>query len=138
MSCQRGFRADYDKRIHDEERVMFGAMIFKDLLISDLIVHAGRYHTDTEIVSRETTGQINRTTWGEVAVSARKLASALETLGLQKGDRVATLAWNNHRHLKVWFAVSGGGYVCHTLNPRLHPEQFAFICNDAEIGRAHV
>jgi len=110
---------------------MFGSMMFKDLLISDLIVHAGRYHTDTEIISRETTGQINRTTWGEVAISARKLASALETLGLQKGDRVATLAWNNHRHLKIWFAVSGGGYVCHTLNPRLHPEQFAFICNDA-------
>ncbi len=110
---------------------MIGSMIFKDLLISDLIVHAGRYHTDTEIVSRETSGQISRTTWGEVAISARKLASALEALGLQKGDRVATLAWNNHRHLKIWFAVSGGGHVCHTLNPRLHPEQFAFICNDA-------
>jgi len=110
---------------------MIGSMMRQELLISDLIVHAGKYHADTEIVSRETTGVINRTCWGEVAAASLKLASALETLGLERGDRIATLAWNNHRHLKIWFAVSGGGYVCHTLNPRLHPEQFVFICNDA-------
>jgi len=110
---------------------MLGSMMRKELLISDLIVHAGKYHADTEIVSRETTGELNTTNWGEVAQASRKLASALDGLGLEMGDRVATLAWNNHRHLKIWFAVSGGGKVCHTLNPRLHPEQFIFICNDA-------
>lgn len=110
---------------------MLGSMMKKELLISDLIVHAGKYHTDTEIVSRETNGEMNTTNWGEVADASRKLASALGTLGLTQGDRVATLAWNNHRHLKVWFAVSGGGMVCHTLNPRLAPQQFIFICNDA-------
>ncbi|MDV4146289.1 long-chain-fatty-acid--CoA ligase [Shimia sp. FJ5] len=110
---------------------MLGAMMHKDLLISDLIVHAGKYHADTEIVSRETTGDMNTTTWSAVASSSRQLASALGTLGLDHGDRVATLAWNNHRHLKIWFAVSGSGLVCHTLNPRLPPEQFIFICNDA-------
>ena len=110
---------------------MLGSMMKKDLLISDLIDHAGKYHADTEIISRETDGTINTTNWGEVAAASRKLASALGKLGLGLGDRVATLAWNNHRHLKIWFAVSGGGMVCHTLNPRLFPEQFIFICNDA-------
>lgn len=110
---------------------MLGSMMRKELLISDLIVHAGKYHADTQIVSRETSGEMHRTNWGEVAVASRKLASALETLGLAGGERVATLAWNNHRHLKIWFGVSGSGLVCHTLNPRLSPQQFIFICNDA-------
>jgi fatty-acyl-CoA synthase len=110
---------------------MLGSMMKQNLLISDLIEHAGKYHADTAIISRETTGDLNTTNWAEVAASARKLSSALEKLGLEQGDRVATLAWNNHRHLKIWFAVSGGGMVCHTLNPRLFPEQFIFICNDA-------
>ena len=110
---------------------MLGSMMRKELLISDLIVHAGKYHTDTEIVSRETSGEMDVTNWGEVSDSARKLASALGGLGLGMGDRIATLAWNNHRHLKIWFAVSGSGMVCHTLNPRLAPDQFIFICNDA-------
>ncbi|WP_373050222.1 long-chain-fatty-acid--CoA ligase [Thalassovita aquimarina] len=110
---------------------MLGSMMRKELLISDLIVHAGKYHADTEIVSRETTGDMHHTNWGEVAAASRKLASALGKLGLSMGDRVATLAWNNHRHLKIWFAVSGAGMVCHTLNPRLAPQQFIFICNDA-------
>ncbi|MCV2890956.1 long-chain-fatty-acid--CoA ligase [Ruegeria aquimaris] len=110
---------------------MLGSMMKQELLISDLIVHAAKYHADTEIVSRETTGEITVTNWAEVDASARKLASALGKMGLEHGDRIATLAWNNHRHLKIWFAVSGGGMVCHTLNPRLFPEQFIFICNDA-------
>lgn len=111
---------------------MLGSMMKRDLLISDLIVHAGKYHSDTKIVSVETTGETLVTNWGEAAADARKLASAMQMLGLVAGDRVATLAWNNQRHLKTWFATSGGGMICHTLNPRLHPEQFVFICNDAE------
>jgi len=110
---------------------MLGSMMKQDLLISALIIHAGKFHGDTEIISRETAGEMHFTNWGHVASASRKLASALGGLGLGKGDRVATLAWNNHRHLEAWFAVSGGGMVCHTLNPRLHPEQFIFICNDA-------
>ena len=110
---------------------MLGSMMKQNLLISDLIVHAGKYHADTQIVSRETTGEMHTTTWSDVAAASRGLASALGGLGLEQGDRVATLAWNNHRHLTIWFAVSGGGMVCHTLNPRLFPEQFIFICNDA-------
>lgn len=110
---------------------MLGSMMKRDLLITDLIVHAGKFHGDTEIISRETNGAIHTSNWAEVAADARQLGSALESIGLKKGDRVATLAWNNHRHLKIWFAVSGSGMVCHTLNPRLFPDQFIFICNDA-------
>lgn len=110
---------------------MLGLMMKQELLISDLIVHAGKYHSDTEIISRETSGEMHTTNWRGVSDASRQLASALSKLGLSQGDRVATLAWNNHRHLKIWFAVSGGGMVCHTLNPRLPPEQFIFICNDA-------
>jgi len=110
---------------------MLGSMMKQELLISSLIEHAGKYHTDTEIVSRETTGELHTTNWGGVADESRKLASALGKLGLDQGDRVATIAWNNHRHLKIWFALSGSGMVCHTLNPRLFPEQLIFIINDA-------
>ncbi|MFV0512174.1 MAG: long-chain-fatty-acid--CoA ligase [Jhaorihella sp.] len=111
---------------------MLGSMMTKPLLISDLIRHAAKYHADTEIVSRETDGTMHTTTWSDVETQARRLAAALGKMGLKTGDRVATIAWNNHRHLKIWFAVSGGGMVCHTLNPRLFPEQLVFIVNDAE------
>ncbi len=110
---------------------MLGSMMKRDLLISELIMHAGKYHNDTEIVSRESNGEVTTSNWGEVADASRRLASALGKLGLRNGDRIATIAWNNHRHLKTWFAVSGGGMVCHTLNPRLFPEQLIFIVNDA-------
>lgn len=110
---------------------MLGSMMKQELLISSLIEHAGKYHTDTEIISRETTGELHTTNWGEAAAESRKLASALGKMGLSQGDRVATIAWNNHRHLKIWFALSGSGLVCHTLNPRLFPEQLIFIINDA-------
>lgn len=110
---------------------MLGSMMKQELLISSLIEHAGKFHADTEIVSRETSGDLHTTNWGETAADSRKLASALGKLGLEQGDRVATIAWNNHRHLKIWFALSGSGLVCHTLNPRLFPEQLIFIINDA-------
>ncbi len=110
---------------------MLGKMMFQPLLISDLIRHAAKYHGDTEIVSRETDGTLHRTDWADIEAQSRRLLAALQSLGLQRQDRVGTIAWNNHRHLKVWFAVSGGGMVCHTLNPRLHPEQLIFIVNDA-------
>ena len=110
---------------------MLGSMMNKPLLISDLIRHAARFHGDTEIVSKETTGEIHVTNWAGIELGARKLSAGLAKLGLTKGDRLATIAWNNHRHLNIWFAVSGSGMVCHTLNPRLFPEQLIFIVNDA-------
>ena len=110
---------------------MLGKMMERPLIISDLISHAARYHGDGAIISRETSGEVTQTDWRQLERGARRQASALLALGLNVGDRVATIAWNNRRHLQTWFAVSGSGLVCHTINPRLSPEQLALIINDA-------
>ncbi len=111
---------------------MLGQMMRHDLTISSLISHAARYHADTQVVSVETDGSVIRTTWGDTELRARKLASALENRGIEMGDRVATIAWNNQRHLEIYFGVAGAGMVCHTINPRLFPEQLVYIINHAE------
>jgi fatty-acyl-CoA synthase len=102
------------------------------LLISSLIVHAARHHPTGEIVSRRVEGDIHRTNWAEIARRSRQVANAVDGLHLAFGDRVATLAWNGYRHLELYFGVSGTGRVLHTLNPRLHPEQLAWIVNHAD------
>jgi acyl-CoA synthetase (AMP-forming)/AMP-acid ligase II len=113
-------------------RPMLGQMQSQPLLISSLIVHAERHHGEGEIVSRRVEGDIHRTSWREVARRSRQVARALDGLGLAFGERVATLAWNGYRHLELYFGVSGTGRVLHTLNPRLHPDQLAWIVNHAE------
>lgn len=111
---------------------MLGQMMFQPLLISSMIEHAERYHADTAVISKNTDTSITHTTWAEIAQNAKRFAQALAALGLTQGQRVATIAWNNHRHLEAWYAISGTGLVCHTINPRLFPEQVEFIVNDAE------
>ncbi|MDF1803867.1 long-chain-fatty-acid--CoA ligase [Thalassovita sp.] len=111
---------------------MLGQMMRQELAISSLISHAAHYHADTEVVSVETDGTLTRTDWGATELRARKLASALENRGIEMGDRVATIAWNNLRHLEIYFGVAGAGMVCHTINPRLFPEQLVYIINHAE------
>jgi 3-(methylthio)propionyl---CoA ligase len=111
---------------------MLGQMQSQPLLISSLITHAERHHASTEIVSRRVEGDIHRSNWGQIARRARQVANALDSLHLAFGDRVATLAWNGYRHLELYFGVSGTGRVLHTLNPRLHPEQLAWIVNHAD------
>ncbi|MDW8336855.1 MAG: 3-(methylthio)propionyl-CoA ligase [Tepidimonas sp.] len=111
---------------------MLGLMQDRPLLISDLIEHAARHHGDVEIVSRRVEGDIHRTTYAAAAGRARQLAQALDALGLAQGERVATLAWNGYRHFEMYFGVSGSGRVLHTINPRLLPEQIAWIVNHAE------
>ena len=111
---------------------MLGQMQSQSLLISSLIVHAERHHASGEIVSRRVEGDIHRSNWGEIARRSRQVANALDGLHLAFGDRVATLAWNGYRHLELYFGVSGTGRVLHTLNPRLHPEQLAWIINHAD------
>ncbi|MFZ0022468.1 long-chain-fatty-acid--CoA ligase [Acinetobacter sp.] len=110
---------------------MLGNMMFQPLLISSMIEHAGRYHADTEVISKNTDTSITVTNWGEIHQNSKRFANALQQLGLTYGDRVATIAWNNYRHLESWYAISGSGLVCHTINPRLFPEQLIFIMNDA-------
>ena len=111
---------------------MQGLMMETPLLISSLIEHAGRFHADTEIVTRTVEGPIHRHTYRDAHGRARKLAKALASLGVGMGDRVATLAWNTHRHFEIYYAVSGMGAVCHTINPRLFPPQIVYIVNHAE------
>ncbi|SDN91530.1 fatty-acyl-CoA synthase [Rhodoferax sp. OV413] len=111
---------------------MLGLMQNQPLLISTLIAFADRHHGDAEIVSRRVEGDIHRTTYRQVAARARQVANALDGLGLGFSDRVATLAWNGYRHLELYFGVSGSGRVLHTINPRLHPDQIAWITQHAE------
>jgi acyl-CoA synthetase (AMP-forming)/AMP-acid ligase II len=111
---------------------MLGQMMQQPLLISSLLTHAERHHGEREIVSRRVEGDIHRTTYRELGRRARRLANALQALGIGFGDRVATLAWNGYRHLELYYAVSGSGAVLHTLNPRLHPDQVVWIADHAE------
>ena len=112
--------------------MLHGLMMQMPLMISSLIEHADRHHGDTEVVSRRVEGDLHRTTYREVHRRSRQLANALAGNGIGTGDRVATIAWNGYRHLELYFGVSGGGGVLHTINPRLHPEQIAWIINHAE------
>jgi fatty-acyl-CoA synthase len=102
------------------------------LLISNLIEFADKHHSDSEVVSRRVEGDIHRYTWSDVARRSRQVANALDGMKLGFSDRVATIAWNGYRHLELYFGVSGSGRVLHTINPRLHPEQIAWIANHAE------
>ena len=111
---------------------MHGRMMFQPLLISSLLEHAATYHKDTPIISKNTNGTMFETNWGNVSDNAKRGAKVLADLKLSHGDCVATLAWNNHRHLETWYSISGSGLICHTINPRLFPEQLIFIINDAK------
>jgi 3-(methylthio)propionyl---CoA ligase len=111
---------------------MHGLMMDQPLLISSILEFADRFHHNVEVVSRNVDGTIVRSSWGQIAKRARQLANALTALGVGPGDRVATLAWNNHRHLELYFAVSGMGAVLHTINPRLSAEQLKYVVHHAE------
>ncbi|GAB3364838.1 MULTISPECIES: 3-(methylthio)propionyl-CoA ligase [Giesbergeria] len=111
---------------------MYGQMMHQPLLISSLLRHAERHHSEQWIVSRRVEGDIHRYTYKDMAARARQLAQALQRLGLTPGQRVASLAWNSYRHLELYYGASGSGLVLHTLNPRLHPDQMAWIAQDAD------
>ena len=112
--------------------MMQGLMQDRPLMISSLIEHAATFHPTTEIVSRLPEGAMHRTDWRGVRDRAKQVANALDALGIQRGDRVGTLAWNSYRHLALYYGVSGYGAVLHTINPRLFPEQIDYIVNHAE------
>jgi acyl-CoA synthetase (AMP-forming)/AMP-acid ligase II len=107
-------------------------MMDRPLLISTIAEHAEKFHGDREIVSVTMDNPCHRYTVRDAIGRARQLANALDKLNLEQGDRVATIAWNDYRHLEIYYAVSGSGRVCHTINPRLFPEQIVFIINHAE------
>ena len=111
---------------------MLGLMQSQNLSIASLIDFAEKHHADTEIISRRIEGDIHRSDWATVAKRSRQVANAIDGWKVAQGERIATLAWNGYRHLEIYFGVSGSGRVLHTLNPRLHPEQIAWIVNHAE------
>jgi fatty-acyl-CoA synthase len=107
-------------------------MMTRPLLISGILEHAAAQFGEQEIVSRETHGPLHRSTFAQSAQRARQLANALAQMGLKVGSAVGSIAWNNHRHLEAYYAVSGSGMVMHTCNPRLHPQQLIYVINHAE------
>ncbi|BDI05425.1 3-(methylthio)propionyl-CoA ligase [Sphaerotilus microaerophilus] len=110
---------------------LMGQMMRMPMLISSLLVHAARHSADTEIVSKRVEGDVHRYTYKDAELRSRKLAQAFARLGCVAGDRVATLAWNGYRHFEIYYGASGSELVCHTINPRLFPEQIAWIAGDA-------
>jgi acyl-CoA synthetase (AMP-forming)/AMP-acid ligase II len=111
---------------------MDGLMMDTQLTIMSILDHAEHFNASGEIVSRKPEGGIHRYTYADAAIRVRKLANALTKLGVKHQDRVATLAWNTHRHYELYFAVSGSGVILHTINPRLFPEQIIYIVNHAQ------
>ena len=110
---------------------MHGLMMDRPLLISSFLEYASSIYGEQEIVSRTVEGGIHRYTYAQADNRVHRMAKALTALGVESGDRIATLAWNDHRHYELYFSVSGMGAVCHTLNPRLHPSQLTYIMNHA-------
>ena len=111
---------------------MLGLMQQRPLLISGLVDYASTWHGSREIVSRDSEGAVHRSNYAEVAARAKRVANALDTLGAGPGDRVATLAWNGHRHLEIYYGVTSSGRILHTVNPRLFPDQIQYIMHHAE------
>lgn len=111
---------------------MLGQMMNRPLLISMIARHAETWHGKREIVSITADQSRHRYTYAEAFARARKLTNALVKGGIQPGDRVATLAWNDYRHFEIYYGVSCAGFVCHTINPRLFADQIVYIANHAE------
>ena len=111
---------------------MLGQMMDRPLLISTIARHAELQHPQREIVSVTADQPCHRYTYRDAFQRVRRLANALERAGIQRGNRIATLAWNDHRHFEIYYALSCSGFVCHTVNPRLFEDQIAYIVNHAE------
>lgn len=109
-----------------------GRMMDMPMMISSIIDYAADVRTDNLIISNRVEGDIHRYTYADARGRAAQMAHALRELGIKQGDRVATMAWNGYRHFELYFAISGIGAVCHTINPRLFAEQIVYVTNHAE------
>jgi fatty-acyl-CoA synthase len=108
-----------------------GLMMDFQLTLPHIVRRVETYYGDNAIVTRLPDKSFHRTTWGATAARSRQLAAALAKLGLERGDRVGTLCWNHHQHLEAYFGIPCGGFVLHTLNLRLHPNDLAYIADHA-------
>ena len=111
---------------------MQALMMDRPLNLPSILEYAALYHPDREIVTRTVEGPIHRYGYADALPRAKRMANALIAMGVKPGDRVATLAWSTHRHFELYYAVSGIGAILHTINPRLHPDQVAWVANHAE------
>ena len=111
---------------------MLGIMQDWPLTVNKILEHANTIHSDREIVTRRVEGNIVRTTYADLFNTSKQVSNALKDLNIGMGDRVATLGWNSERHMASWYGTMGIGAILHTINPRLHPEQIAWIANHAE------
>ncbi|WP_439477569.1 long-chain-fatty-acid--CoA ligase [Brevundimonas sp.] len=111
---------------------MLGLMQDWPLTVDKILDHAKNWHGHREVVTRSVEGPIVRTTYAEIHARSKRVSSVLKGWDVKVGDRIATLAWNTSRHMEVWYGIMGMGAVCHTLNPRLFPEQLIYIINHAE------
>src|SRR3984893_18610082 len=111
---------------------MLGLMQDWPLLCHRIIEHAARVHGQQEVVTRSVEGPIHRTNYRDIHERALKVSQALDREGIKFGDRIATIAWNTWRHLECWYGIMGIGAICHTVNPRLFPEQISWIINHAQ------
>jgi len=111
---------------------MQGLMMDFPLTITSIMEHAERVHGAQEIVSVTRDNPRHRYTYADAFGRVRQLANAMNSWGLSASDRIATLAWNDYRHFETYYASACSGYVCHTINPRLFPEQIVYIINHAE------
>jgi len=110
---------------------MLGLMQDWPLTVDKILDHAKNWHPNREVVTRSVEGPIERTTYGDIHGRAKRGSNALKAWNVQPGDRIATLAWNTADHIEAWYGIMGIGAVCHTLNPRLFPEQLVYIINHA-------
>ena len=111
---------------------MLALMMDRPLTLPSILEYAALYHPDREIVTRTVEGPIHRYGYAQALARTKRMANALLALGVKPGDRVATLAWSTHRHFELYFAVTGIGAILHTINPRLHDDQIAWVANHAE------
>jgi fatty-acyl-CoA synthase len=111
---------------------MHALMMDRPLTLPSILEYAALYHPDREVVDRTVEGSIHRYGYAEALARTKRMANALVAMGVQPGDRVATLAWSTHRHFELYFAVTGIGAVLHTINPRLHDDQIVWVANHAE------
>jgi len=108
---------------------MQALMMERALSLPSILEYAAQYHGDREVVVRTVEGPIFRYNYAQALQRAKRMANALTALGIKPGDRVATLAWSTHRHFELYYAVTGMGAILHTINPRLHPDQVAWVAN---------
>src|SRR5690625_3392787 len=107
-------------------------MMQTSLSIGSMLEHAEKYFSKKQVIS-QTHDKLHRFTYSDIGERTRRLMSALRALGINRGDRVGTLAWNHHRHLELYFAAPGMGAVLHTINIRLSPEHIIYIINNAHV-----